>query len=268
MIAEKSAYWFVFQHDKLLLLMQDDTSNLLTASALSSIRHEFIRSHLLTQFNDVEIYCAELNPAFEVPPPFIVTPFRKALDILDNNYYSFATKAYSIINWDRNHQFCGRCGNLTEHAAAHFERKCMVCQLAFYPRISPSVIVAIQRNDELLMARSPHFPQGVFGLIAGFVEAGESVEEAIHREVKEEVGIQISNLQYITSQSWPFPDSLMLGFVANYTSGDIVINHDEIESAGWYRYDQLPGRPSTSISIANQLIDYVINQRSNHGSVR
>ena len=105
------------------------------------------------------------------------------------------------------------------------------------------------------MARGPHFPPGVYGLIAGFVEIGESLEETIHREVKEEVGIEIKNLSYFGSQAWPFPDSLMIAFVADYASGEIVIDKNEIEVAGWYRYDNLPGLPSMNISIASTLLE-------------
>ena len=109
------------------------------------------------------------------------------------------------------------------------------------------------------MARSPHFPPGVYGLIAGFVDVGENIEEAVHREVKEEVGLQIKNLLYYGSQPWPFPDSLMLAFTADYASGEIVMDQDEIEDAGWYRHDNLPGLPSVALSIAMKLIDDFVN---------
>lgn len=135
----------------------------------------------------------------------------------------------------------------------------MLCHLSFFPRISPSIIVLIKKADHLLMARSPHFLPGVYGLIAGFIDAGESIEEAVHREVKEEVGLKIKNLSYFGSQQWPFPDSLMIAFTADYCSGDITINPDEIEEAGWYKYNNLPGRPQTSVSIASKLIDNFIN---------
>jgi NAD+ diphosphatase len=127
----------------------------------------------------------------------------------------------------------------------------------------------IHRDDQILMARSPHFPPGVYGLIAGFVEAGESVEEAVHREVKEEVGLAIKNLRYFGSQAWPFPDSLMIGFFAEYESGDLLIDHSEIEEAGWYHYDQLPGHPSVTISIAYKLIKAFIAEKkgTTHGAL-
>ena len=117
------------------------------------------------------------------------------------------------------------------------------------------------------MARGPHFLPGVYALIAGFVESGESLEETVHREVLEEVGIYVKNLSYYGSQPWPFPDSLMIAFKADYASGDIAIDRKEIEEAGWYRYDNLPGRPSTSASISSKLLDdYVSHATKVYGS--
>jgi NAD+ diphosphatase len=115
--------------------------------------------------------------------------------------------------------------------------------------------VLIKKGEHLLMARGSHFPPGIYGLIAGFVETGENLEEAIRREVKEEVGIEIKNPSYFGSQAWPFPDSLMIAFLVEYASGDIQIDKDEIEEAGWYRYDNLPGLPSMKISIASKLLE-------------
>lgn len=207
------------------------------------------------------IYCAELDQDFSQPDDWVAISMRKALEAVGPECYSALARSYSIINWDKNHQFCGRCGSQTIHTQHSFERRCPDCQHTFYPRISPSVIVLIHRGDELLMARGHHFPEGVYGLIAGFVEAGESLEEAAHREIAEEVGITVQNLKFHSSQSWPFPDSLMVGFFAEYASGDIVIEERELETAGWYRYDNIPGKPRTSISIASQLIEEFIQSK-------
>ena len=125
------------------------------------------------------------------------------------------------------------------------------------------MIVLIHQDDHLLMARSAHFPPGVYGLIAGFVEAGESIEEAVHREVKEEVGLTIKSLVYCGSQPWPFPDSLMMAFTADYEAGEITMDQVEIEDAGWYKYDKLPGLPSMALSIAMKLIDDFVRVAGN-----
>lgn len=250
-------YWFIFQNERLLIVKNSNKALLTSADNLKT---QFVREYLLSHFDEFEVYCAELDLELTLPPDVDAIPMRQALEILGPDWYTIAAKAYSIINWDKNHSFCGRCGSMTVCKENTFERICTICSLSFYPRISPSIIVLIKRGDEILMARGYHFPPGVYGLIAGFIEAGENIEQAIHREVQEEVGIKIKNLTYFSSQSWPFPDSLMIGFIAEYASGDLVLSHDEIESAGWYRFDSLPGMPSTSISIARKLIDHFINE--------
>jgi NAD+ diphosphatase len=229
---------------------------------LSYVRHElksrFVRSHKLGVFNAVPVFCAELPANFALPQPLENVPLRNALHRLGENWYGMLTKAFSIINWDRNHQYCGRCGNLTVQHTVNFERTCEHCKLNFYPRISPSIIALIHRDDEILMARGHQFQPGIYGLIAGFVEAGESLEDAIHREIHEETALRVRNLRYFGSQAWPFPDSLMVGFFAEYASGTLKIDNVEIEDAGWYRFDALPGRPSTNISISSRMLDHYI----------
>jgi NAD+ diphosphatase len=261
--AEIPQHWFIFQNDQLLLLKQNTEKKLPTQSSIAELTPHFIRQHAMGEFNQISCICAELPLNLFFPEQFEAMPLRKALDLLGIDWYVAATKAFSILNWDRNHQFCGRCGSVTSivHPGT-FERICDSCGLALYPRISPSIIVLIKNEDKLLMSRSPHFPPGAYGLIAGFVETGESVEEAVHREVREEVSIEIKNIRFFGSQFWPFPDSLMIGFTADYAGGELIIDHREIEAAGWYRYDDLPGRPSTSISIAKKMIDSFIAEQT------
>ena len=138
--------------------------------------------------------------------------------------------------------------------------RCDNCESQHYPRISPSMIVLVTRGDEVLLARSPRFVTGIYSTLAGFVEPGESVEHCVAREVREEVGVEVQNLQYIGSQGWPFPHSLMLGFHAEYAGGDIVMQEDEIEDARWFRVDALPPLPA-SRSIARYLIDLYVARR-------
>lgn len=253
--------WFIFQNDRLLLIQDKLPDN----DTAASLKPHFIRRHNLGTFNNIECYCAEIHSDIYLPDMESL-PLRKAFDKL-GDWYPVIAKAASIINWDKTHQFCGCCGNPTELLAGSLERVCKTCGLSFFPRISPSIIVLICKNDHILMSRGPHFSPGAYGLIAGFVEAGESLENAVHREVREEVSITIKNLRYFGSQAWPFPDSLMIGFIADYESGDIIIDTSEIETAGWYRYDQLPGLPSTHSSIARKLIDYFISLKVQHGSL-
>ena len=253
----KNFIGFIVQNEG--VLVYKNNNKLPVDTHLESIAPHFLRRFELGSFNEMSFFCAELDPKVLIPETFHILSLRNTLSLLNYDTYSIAVKAYSVILWDKNHQFCSRCGCRTVCKNQGFERLCTLCHLSFFPRISPSIIVLIKKEEHLLMARSPNFLPGVYGLIAGFVDVGESIEEAVHREVKEEVGIKIKNLNYFGSQQWPFPDSLMIAFTADYCSGDITINPDEIEEAGWYKYDNLPGKPQSSISIASKLIEAFVN---------
>lgn len=154
-----------------------------------------------------------------------------------------ANRAIQLSAWLAEHRFCGCCGTALVTRDNEPAQACPACGHMAYPRISPVCIVLIRRGDELLLARSPHFPPGVYSALAGFVEAGESLEDCVRREVREEVGLEITNLRWFASQSWPYPHSLMLGFFADYLSGDIRPQPGEIEDAQWFALDTLPPLP-------------------------
>ena len=164
-----------------------------------------------------------------------------------------AGRAVQIVEWERTNRFCGRCGIPNELAMGERAMRCPQCRLLRFPQLSPAIITLVHRGDEVLLARSHRFPEGLFSALAGFVEPGETVEGALVREVEEEVGIRVKNLEYRSSQPWPFPNSLMLGFWAEYESGAIVLEEAEIAEAHWFPVDALPNIPGP-ISIANQLI--------------
>jgi NAD+ diphosphatase len=182
--------------------------------------------------------------------------------MLQGDAETFRMLAYAaqIGTWQREHRFCGSCGEATRQVPGEWAMRCETCESQHYPRLSPSMIVLVTRGDEILLARSPRFVTGVYSTLAGFVEPGESVEHCVAREVHEEVGLQVHNLQYIGSQGWPFPHSLMLGFHAEYAGGEIVMQEDEIEDARWFRVDELPPLPA-SRSIARHLIDLYVARR-------
>lgn len=165
-----------------------------------------------------------------------------------------------ITHWRNINQYCGKCGATMNDSTKERARTCSACNNIVYPRISPCIIVLVTNGEKILLARSPHFPPGILSTLAGFIDIGETVEQAIIREVKEEVGIEVDDLKYICSQPWLFPDSLMLGFTAKYVSGDLNINKDEIEFAGWFDKDNLPKLPDT-MSIGRHLIDQHLKQR-------
>lgn len=249
--------WLVFQNEGVLLLGHNNA--MLEHDDVRMLITSFTRHFSLGVLANTEYYCAELGPKFVRPPTWQAVPLRHALAFMQGEHFGLVVKSSSILNWDKNHQYCGACGGKTYHLKQGFERICPQCKLSFFPRISPSIIVRIRKDDHILMARSPHFPTGVFGLVAGFVDSGESLEETVHREVKEEVGIAIKNVKYFQSQPWPFPDSLMVAFTADHDFGEIMIDNNEISEADWYRYDQIPGWPSMQYSISFALIDDFIN---------
>jgi len=185
---------------------------------------------------------------------------RSLLFVQQDYDFSVIGKASQIIDWYGSHQFCGSCGAPTEHHGIERAVCCQKCNNQFYPRINPCAIVLVVRGRKVLLARSARFRTGFYSCLAGFIEIGETAEETVLREVKEEVGICVKNVRYIKSQSWPFPSQLMLGFIAEYESGEIEPEPEEIEEADWYDIDQLPNVPLPGISVAGELIQYYSEQ--------
>lgn len=174
--------------------------------------------------------------------------------------YTVLGYAAQIGTWAREHRFCGSCGQPMTQIRWERAMYCQPCDLRSYPRISPSMIVLITRGDEVLLARSPRFVTGVYSTLAGFAEPGESAEDCLVREVREEVSVEVKNIQYVGSQCWPFPHSMMLGFHAEYAGGEIVMQPDEIEDAQWFNVHDLPPLPAGR-SIARYLIDLYVARR-------
>ncbi len=189
--------------------------------------------------------------------PLVLHTLRGLFGRLPDHLFWLAGRAIQFLEWDRDHQFCGRCGVPTEARSEERSRVCPGCSLAHYPRLAPAVIVLVHDGDRLLLARSPHFPPGMYSTLAGFVEPGEQLEDTVTREIREEVGITVRDVCYFGSQPWPFPHSLMIGFTAAYNGGELAFGGDgdgEIEDAAWFSMDQLPLIPPR-ISIARALID-------------
>jgi NAD+ diphosphatase len=195
-----------------------------------------------------------------VSPPFARVPARQLFERLDADALAAVGQALALIEWNTMHRYCGRCAAETVLDADRRVRRCPRCTAPFHPRIPPAVIVLVTRGDELLLARNVRFPPGRFSAVAGFVDPGESLEQAAQREVREEVGVEIAGLRYFGSQPWPFGRSIMIGFVADYVSGDIRVDGDEIVEAAWFSVDRLPDLPP-SLSIARQLIDEFMSAR-------
>ena len=179
---------------------------------------------------------------------------RSLFGVMPDDLVAIAGRACQIADWDRTHRYCGVCATPTKREENERARRCPACGQTAYPRISPAMMCLVTRGDQILLARNVNFPAGRYSALAGFLEAGESIEDAVHREVEEEVGIKVANLRYFSSQSWPFPHSLMIAFTAEYAGGALAPDGDEIAEAGWFDANYLPQLPPR-ISIARELIE-------------
>jgi NAD+ diphosphatase len=189
-----------------------------------------------------------------LPEPLVALGLRETFGALGEEGFMAAGIATQVAEWAATSRHCGRCGTRTERAPDERCMRCPACNLLSYPRIAPAVIVLVRRGEEALLARGARFPLPFFSTLAGFVEIGETLEQTVSREIREEVGIEVTDASYFGSQPWPFPHSLMIGFTARWASGEIRCDQSEILEAGWYRRDALPPIPPR-LSIARRLID-------------
>jgi len=216
--------------------------------------------HYLGGLDGVHCFAYAVDAELALPAGHAVSDLRSLWSTVSEQLWAVAGKAVQIVDWDRTHRFCGRCGATTERVDADRSRRCPACSLSAYPRLAPAVICVVERGDELLLAHGTRFPAPFYSALAGFVEPGESLEGAVVREIREEVGIEVENVRYYGSQPWPFPHSLMIGFHATWKSGEIVIDPSEIADARFFRKDDLPLIPPP-LSIARTLIDVAIARR-------
>ncbi|RUO32597.1 NAD(+) diphosphatase [Aliidiomarina soli] len=191
---------------------------------------------------------------------FEFLPLRRLLSHFDSALFAIAGRACQVAYFIRTHNFCSHCGDPLQEVEDELAVYCASCDYRTYPRISPCIIVAVFRQDrgknEILLARGIRHPEGLYSVLAGFVESGETLEQTVQREVYEETRILVDNVEYVTSQPWPFPHSLMAGFVAQYAGGELQVDDVEIIEGDWFELDQLPQTPPAG-TIAAQLIEEV-----------
>lgn len=202
------------------------------------------------------VYCrtASLPQGAAPPEGFVFAGLRALFGRADDEVVAIAGRARQITEWARTHRFCGSCGAATQPIEGERAMKCASCGLSAYPRISPAMMVLVKRGREILLARHNRLA-GRFTALAGFLEPGESVEDAVHREVREEVGLEVKDLRYFASQSWPFPHSLMIAFTAEHAGGEIRTDEAEIAEARWFGPEDALPELSIRQSIARALID-------------
>jgi NAD+ diphosphatase len=257
------AWWFVFQENKLLVNQEPSSVSLPFLMDFGELGLTPLSEHYMGRLDHQPCYAVEVAEGTIPPAGMTFEGLRQVYGRLDEDLFWVAARAVQIVDWDRTHQFCGRCGLFLKTSQTERAKECPKCGLLHFPRLAPAIIVLVERGDQLLLARSRHFLPDMYSVLAGFVEPGESLEEAVVREVKEEVGIDVKDIRYFSSQPWPFPHSLMIGFTATYTGGEISLNDEEIEDAGWFTIDNLPRIPG-KISIARKLIDGFVGK---HGKV-
>ncbi len=193
-----------------------------------------------------------------IPDGYQFMPIRQLVQTWTKTEFEQASRAVQLLEWRRNHRFCSHCGHATEQHPVEYTMRCPACGYSQYPRVNPCVITIITRgHDEILLAKNTR-NKTMYSLIAGFVEVGETLEEAVRRETLEEVGLKIKNIQYLASQPWPFPSNLMLAFKAEYDSGSIQIQESELSDAQFFKFDQLPEIPFQG-SIARAMIEHIIH---------
>lgn len=259
---DEPSIWFVFRRTELLVLEQG-TTTLPRAPDAIGLSLAMRRAMYLGRLDGQHCWSAEVTEDVEPPSGFAFRSLRGLFGTMDEGHFALAGRALQLIDWDRTHAYCGRCGTRTESRRDERSRTCPACGLTAYPRLAPAVMCLVRRQGpagwELLLARSPRFPSGMYSALAGFVEPGESLEACVAREVREEVGVELRNLRYFASQPWPFPHSLMIAFFADWAGGEIRPQPGEIEDAKWFQIADLPQLPA-KISIARRLIDAAMGE--------
>ncbi|MCC6792823.1 MAG: NAD(+) diphosphatase [Thermomicrobiales bacterium] len=248
------AWWFVFRRGEVLITgaMGDDA--IPRRATLTRLGLEPARANYLGHLSGEPVYAAELDDEVLAPDGFGFRALRGLYGLVDDQFFALAGRAAQILEWDRSHQFCGRCGTPTEPMPAERAKRCPACGSMSFPRLSPAVIVLVEHGEQVLLARHTRSTDGMYALIAGFVEPGETLEEAVQREIREECGIEVDRIAYFGSQPWPFPHQLMIGFTAQYAGGDVRIDGIEIADAKWFTARAMPKVPPR-LSIARKLID-------------
>jgi NAD+ diphosphatase len=262
------ALWFAFAAAELVVCEGESTACLPRCMHLSEHGFASERPQYLGKYDGTHCYAVEIDGGAPMPANWRRVGLREAFAIFDPELAALCGRAYQILDWDRNHQFCGRCGSATVRREDERARTCPACRRTAYPPISPAIMVLITDGGRrVLLARKRGWAPGRYSALAGFVEPGERLEDTVARETREEVGVEIRNIRYFGSQPWPFPHSLMIAFTAEYAGGRVAPDGVEIEEAQWFDAAELPGLPP-SISISRRLIDTITAELAQCGADR
>lgn len=255
----KVSFQFLFQQGNLLVKKLERTYTIPTSEDVAYLGYNAADKLYIGSLDGNSCYTASFPKDGAIAGGLEFLGLRQLYEQIDSSMLQAAFRAVQIVAWDETHRFCGACGEPTIKKADEHAKVCPECGHISYPRLSPAVIVAVTKGDKLLLASNKNFTSGLYSVLAGFVEAGETLEECVKREIREEAGIEVKNIKYFGSQSWPFPNSYMLAFTAEHESGDIQIGENEIADAKWFSVEEIPKIPG-SLSISRKLINWFIEK--------
>ncbi len=252
--------FFLFRNGRLLVCNAKNSIVLPREADISPLNIEPESLNYLGTLDVTHCYAGTIDDAAEIPDSMSFHELRGLYGLVHDEIFSVAGRALYVADWDTAYRFCGRCGHQLKKNETERSKTCPSCGQSYYPKLAPAVIVAVLKDDEILLAHNRRFRDGLYSLIAGFVEPGENLEECIRREVREETGIEVKNITYFRSQPWPYTGSLMIAFYAEHDGGSIKTDGVEISDARWFRADELPEIPG-KISIARSLIDRFLERK-------
>lgn len=252
---------FLFKEDKLMVKMENEEMSIPNKNTVEKNNLKIKHLQCLGALNGTNCYCGEIDNLLE-ENTYKFVDLREYSRNTDYDQFLASAKALLLLNFVRSNQRCGVCGSPMAMQVGGEDRAilCSKCDHMVWPKTASAIIVAVTKGDRLLLAHNSMFPEGMYSVLAGFVEMGETFEQAVKREVFEETGIKVQNIKYFGSQPWPFPNSFMIGFTAEYLDGDIEVDNDEILDAKWFKKDEIPGLYRKSISISSELINWFMER--------
>lgn len=250
----QATWWFVFSKDQLLLEKQNGTFTVPYGKSAPIAPPAGATIHEITTLDEMPCKAFAINQPIEENGVYTLTGLRASYDSIPLEQYQTAGKAFEILHWDRNSRYCPACGTRMEQQEP-IMKKCPTCANEVYPAIATAIIVLIRKEDAILLVRARNFRGTFYGLVAGFLETGETLEECVHREVMEETGLKVKNITYFGNQPWPYPSGLMVGFIADYAGGEIDLQQEELSEGAFYTRENLPEIPR-KLSLARKMIDW------------
>jgi len=250
-----NVYWFIFFNDQLLLQKKGETYTIPYSINPPVTVKNVLEVNLL---EDMPACTASMDTPLEETAEYLPMGLRASYDYLDPVLHKLAGKAYELIYWDQHSRFCPSCGTKTVMQTT-ISKQCPNCKYEIYPVVSPAILVLIRKGDAILLVHARNFRGSFYGLVAGFLETGETLEECVRREVMEETGLEINNITYFGNQPWPYPSNLMVGFIADYVSGTIRLQDEELSEGAFFTKDNLPELPR-KLSLARKMIDWWLEQ--------